>query len=369
MIDVRIYTIADLEERLQSGNFWTGDVVPITKHRALSQIRNPRARPNDVVLLVAYNDERVVGYIGVLPDSVFVSGEMRRIGWLTAWWANPDSKFAGIGLVLMAKALKIYGGAIGASGFSDAAKKVYESSKQFITITESVRMKLFVRANSYEFLPRKSPVLKNLGPLLRLLDFSLNIFCGLRLRLWKRRFGIGESCRLEYVAEVDSQTASFIGQLQGDELTKRGAAEINWIAQHPWVLASPIGTSDNGSFYFSSTARDSICLMVKVFSPEKAMIGFIMLRVINGHLTVPYCYMLENCADKILAVIGEHVVALQVHTVTVCRAELRDAIVRQSFPCVSRKSESRSWIIGNVFKAKLLEGLEMQDGDGDCAFC
>lgn len=362
------YTLADLAERLRSNNFWQGDVVPITKHRALSHIRNPRANPENVALLVAYDESRVVGYIGVLPDFVFLNGETRRIGWLTAWWADPRPKYAGIGFALMAKASQLYRGEVGASGFSDDAKKVYEASKQFVTIAESIRMRVFLRPNLRDLLPRKVPILHRAKGLIAIVDFFMNSFCNLRLQIWRSRFGIRKTLRVEYIAEVDSQTADFIAQFQGREISRRSTAEINWIAEHPWVLAAPIAGNGNRAFYFSTNARESDCFMVKVFSADKRMIGFVMLRLIDGNLTVPFCYMSKQYANEMFRVVGEHAVALGAHTLTICRAELRQSLSQLKFPYIARAKDSRSWILGNVYKAKIEGNFETQDGDGDCAF-
>jgi hypothetical protein len=343
-------------------------VAPITKHRALSHIRNPRARPEDIALLVAYDESRVVGYIGILPDLVFLNGETLRIGWLTAWWADPRPKYAGIGFLLMIKASQLYRGEVGASGFSDDAKKAYEASKQFVTIAENVRIRAFLRSNVRELIPRKAPALNRAKSVLAIVDFLINTFCNLRLQLWKSRFGIGETLRVEYIAEVDPQTADFIAQLQGREISRRSAFEINWIAQHPWVLAAPIAKKGGRTFYFSTTATESVCFMMKVFSGENTMIGFVMLRLIDGNLTVPLCYMPKQYANQMFRVIAEHAVALRAHSVTICRAELRESLTRLKFPCIARTKESRSWILGSAYKAKIQGEFETQDGDGDCAF-
>jgi hypothetical protein len=362
------YTLASLAERLRCNNFWQGDVLPITKHRALSHIRNPRANPEDVALLVAYDESRVVGYIGVLPDFVFLNGETRRIGWLTAWWADPRPKYAGIGFALMAKASQLYRGEIGASGFSDDAKKVYEGSKQFVTIAESIRMRVFLRPNIRDLLPRKMPILHRAKGLLAIVDFFMNPFCNLRLQLWRSRFGIRKTLRVEYIAEVDSQTADFIAQFQGREISRRSTAEINWIAENPWVLAAPVAGNGGSAFYFSSTARESICLMMKVFAANNMMIGFVMLRFIDGKLTIPFCYMPKQYANHMFRVIAEHAIALRAHTLTICRAELRESLIQLKFPCIARTKESRSWMVGTVYGTNGRGEFEIQDGDGDCAF-
>jgi hypothetical protein len=340
----------------------------MTKHRALSQIRNPRASLEDVALLVAYDESRVIGYIGVLPDLVFLNGGTQRIGWLTAWWADPRPEYAGMGFQLMLKALQLYRGEIGASGFSDDAKKVYEASKQFVTIAERIRIRTVLRSNLRELVPRKAPVLSRVKGLLAIFDFLINTFCNLRLELWKWRFGIRETLGVEYIAEVDSQTADFIAQHQGNEISKRSAPEINWIAQYPWVLAAPLAKKGDRTFYFSTTARESICLMMKVFSADRIMIGFVMLRLIDGNLTIPFCYMPKEYADQVFRVIGEHAVALRAHMLTICRTELSESLARLKFPCIARIKESRSWVLGKAYKAKIRGEFEMQDGDGDCAF-
>jgi hypothetical protein len=73
-------------------------------------------------------------------------------------------------------------------------------------------------------------------------------------------------------------------------------------------------------------------------------------------------------SDQVFRVIGEHAVALRVHTLTICRKELRESLIRLKFPRIATRKESRSWILGNVYKRKLPGEFEMQDGDGDCAF-
>ncbi len=71
MMEIKAFTVADLKTALVSEDFWLTETLPITKHRALSYSRNPRAEEDDLVLLVAYQDNRVIGYLGILPDKIF----------------------------------------------------------------------------------------------------------------------------------------------------------------------------------------------------------------------------------------------------------------------------------------------------------
>ncbi len=365
---IKEYRLSDLAELVHSKGFWRGEVIPITKHRALAQIKNPRARQEDVILLIAYDDDRICGYIGVLPEVIFLDGKAHRIGWLTAWWRKPELKYKGIGSSLMLQASNLYHGAVGGSAPSNAARKVFEASEQFVTINESTEVRVLIRANTQEMLPRKFPTLKKFRRFLAAFDHLVNIFWEARLRIWKWRHSISGKLRLEYIAEVDAETSDFVRQLQDRDLHKRGAPELNWIAKYPWVLPAPLEQGHSKSYYFSATAKESACFMLKVYDSKGVMIGFIMLRLINGQLKVPYCYMQDDHVEEIFRVIGEHAVTLRVSSLTISRPELRESLRRLRFPCLARMKRLKSWMIGNVYGNKVSGQFEIQDGDGDCAF-
>jgi hypothetical protein len=271
--------------------------------------------------------------------------------------------------MLMIKASQLYRGEVGASGFSDDARKVYQGSKQFVTLAESVKTRALLRSNICELIPRKAPALNRAKGVLAIFDFLINTVCNLRLQLWKFRFGIGKTLRMEYIAEVDSETGDFIAQLQGREISGRSASEMNWIARHPWVLAAPIAKKGERTFYFSAIARESNCFMMKVFSADNRMIGFIMLRLIDGNLTVPFCYNSKQYASEMFRVIGGQAVALRAHTLTICRTELRESLTKLRFPYIARTKESRSWILGNAYKAKIQESSKCRTGTATVRLC
>jgi hypothetical protein len=108
-----------------------------------------------VALLVAYDGDRICGYIGVLPELIFLEGRAHTVGWLTTWWTRPDLKYAAIGFVLMLQACEVYQGAVGGSAPTQAASKVLDASKRFMTVSKQPELRLLVRANTREMLVRK----------------------------------------------------------------------------------------------------------------------------------------------------------------------------------------------------------------------
>ena len=73
-VDIKSYTIGDIEGLLPDYKFWELDPLPITKHRIVSQIRNTRASKDDLALVVAFENGCIVGYGGVFPDRVYING-------------------------------------------------------------------------------------------------------------------------------------------------------------------------------------------------------------------------------------------------------------------------------------------------------
>ncbi len=368
MVEIKQYTLADLSELVHSNSFWNGDLIPITKHRALSQVKNPRAHPEDVVLLVARDGDTICGFTGVLPDLIFLPEETLRVGWLTAWWRKPGSRYAGIGSKLLMRALELYQGAICVEPPSESARKVLERSGQFVTLQENTEVRAIIRVNTRSILSRKIPALKKFGLFLGLPDSLANIFCRARLRFWTARHGISGALRVEYITAVDPETADFVNKLRDHDLHRMGAPELNWIAQSPWILTAPLKEGTVKNYYFSATAKESLCLMIKILESKGSLIGFAILTLINGHLRVPYCYMQPEHADEVFRVIGEHAVALRAESLTLGRSELKASMRRLRFPCLLRSQRLRRWTIGNLYAGKVTRCAQIQDGAGDCAF-
>jgi len=130
-MEIKALTVADLKTALLSEDFWETKILPITKHRAISYCHNPRADQDDPVLLVAYQDGQVIGYLGILPDTIFANEAVHKLGWLTSWWVDPSFATTGVGTVLLFKALNAYQQQLGVSGSSGEARKVLDATQKF----------------------------------------------------------------------------------------------------------------------------------------------------------------------------------------------------------------------------------------------
>ena len=317
------------------------------------------------MLLVAYDSDEVVGHLGVLPDRIYVGLNQERLGWLTAWWANPDRKFAGVGLMLLMRALKLYNGRLGASGFSDDARRVYDATKRFVPIEDRHGMCGFARLNLGSLFRRRHPSLGKLRVALRMVDGAVNAHMHLRQLLWQKRHRMPHSCEVEYLTEVDQEAEEFIQRHSSEELTRRGARELNWIMRYPWIVCAPVAPAS--SFHFSSQAERYSVHWAKIYMGGESLAAVLMLTVIDGHMIVPYCYHIGHA--RLLARLLCHILVQQrAERLTIYRPELVEAISTLRFPWLKVIQKRRTWIGTRECAGLGTREFMMQDGDGDCAF-
>ena len=93
--------LKELGEYIYSDAYIRSDYIAISKQRALSQQRNPRARPEDVVLVLVYEAEELVAYLGVFVDDLHFQTGIEHVGWLSCMWVNPKMRGKGIAKKLL----------------------------------------------------------------------------------------------------------------------------------------------------------------------------------------------------------------------------------------------------------------------------
>jgi len=368
-VRVETYTLAKLRGLLADPEYWRRDVLPITRHRALSHVNNPRAREDDVVLLAAYQGCRVVAYLGILPDRVFLRGQAHRFGWLTGWWRDPALAGDPIAALLLLGALQNWDGWVGVSSCTRAAATGYSRSNRFTTVQELRGVKMWLRL-SHSFSRQRGPAAHVKWAALAARDCVVN--CDLAARRFLGRFvrrrALRTDAEVEYVTEIDEETAGFIEANREDELTRRGAPELSWIAKYPWVLTAPLQDRNRARYAFSSACRRFERLNVKVLSSGNEMIGFVMLRLRDRDLAVPYVYWRDGALDEIARVVLSHMEPLAAWSLTVFNQNLANKLIRIARPYMRRRGCVRRWVVAKRCEELLAGRCVLQDGDGDCAF-
>ncbi len=367
-MEIKAFTVADLKAALASEDFWLTETLPITKHRALSYSRNPRAGENDPVLLVAYQDKRVIGYLGIIPDKIFVDDAVYKLGWLTSWWVDPSFATAGVGAILLFKALNAYDQYIGISGGSREARKALHASQRFMALKPLQGLDIRLRLNLTRDIPRRLPALKLFRGLFKIFDVMLDEAGNFRSFCWQRRNSPSLHLTFEYISTIDEEAGRFIQQHHQHDLTRKEKSDLSWIMKNPWILSAPFKDSASQRYYFSSRADRFWYLGVKVFEPPTEMIGFFLLKVRDDRMSVVYAFFDSRHAAAITAAAFHHALATDVSILSLYDEQLIAGFSALRCPRWSAEKKSRGFSLSKAFADISPANCRLQGGDGDLAF-
>ena len=144
---LRVVKKKEMGQLLKEEQLWNHTFLSITKHRLLAHQHNPTAGDDDVVLILAYLGDEIVGYMGAFIDNIRIDGKIDNIAWLSTWWVHPKTKGTGIGRSILQEMYAQQEGKIGISQFTPSAKRVYEKSGYFHDLKNSEGIKYVLRSN------------------------------------------------------------------------------------------------------------------------------------------------------------------------------------------------------------------------------
>ncbi|MBS1595517.1 MAG: GNAT family N-acetyltransferase [Bacteroidetes bacterium] len=364
-MEITTYNAAQLHEFIRSDEFRSMPVIPISTPRAISHMYNPRAESDDVLLIIARDAGRMVGYLGVLPDKIFNErSEAHRCGWLSCMWVDPEVRGKGIAKKLIGTAFDTYHDHILVTEFTPEAQGLYDRSGHFNALRTNDGLRCYLRFNLHEVLPKKNERYKKLVPVLAVVDALANISINMRLRARSPRTS---SLIFEPVANVDEEISALIQSYSPYSFERRDRAELNWIKEYPWLVTG--AEEESKKYHFSVNATRFENRFIKVMEGE-TLRGFMHLTIRDNHLKIPYVFL----ADKHIPDALEHIYDLMIgqclNMLTVLHPSIVNYLQKHSSPFVYKRSIKRNYIITKTLDAHFSDhaSLRIQDGDADCAF-
>ncbi len=367
-MDIKLYKLKDLKIQLETKSLWNEGNVPISKHKVVSLIHNPRGDDEDTVLITGSKENNIIGYLCILPDKIFIGGKEQKFGWLSAWWVAPEERKSRLGVILLISAMKAWDYNIGNSDFTNEAKAVLDSINKFFTLKEFNECKYLIRFNLHELFPSKYTNLKPIKFIFSSIDFIGNLFIDMKLKIIKRKILKRNNFSYEYISEIDAETNEFIEKYRKNELIARGMDELNLITKYPWVINAPADDMISKRYSFLSVAKSFYYLQIKVFNDKNDMIGFLLLRKRNSELSIPYCYLNDEYKTDVLKVLILHICMLRANMFIIKNDELTTYLKDVKIPHIYLKKNKRYAYITTKFKDIDFSKYHLQDGDGDAAF-
>lgn len=343
----RSYTVAELEDWLfhQADNGLSDAVI--ARPRALAFVRNPHARPDDVALVVVFNEKKEpVGYTGAFAEQWVHPVIPERYFWGSTQWMDPQYRGKGISWKMMRQ-------------IKDAVNDRYislDSSAASCRLDEK-------QGSIISYYPRYFFVLRGNGKSVK--SIVKNMLSNLSLKKTLRNLA-GYCYTNRYVALIDDETYSFIVEHGDKDLFLRKKDFLNWQMRYPFVI--PTGednTVDVESCEFGGYVKRGQTMMVQVVVDGR-MCGFYVLRVLNAVCSMAYLYYEEALRNQVFASVTRNIICMKdVFKFQTFSKDLYDFMkqvgVRSQFSktCV----ENISLTVPTGFEVDAT--LRIQGGDGD----
>ncbi|MEO8516585.1 MAG: GNAT family N-acetyltransferase, partial [Flavobacterium sp.] len=291
MNELKIIYKKDVPSLLKDAEFWNHSFLSISKHRLYAHYKNPNCNDDDVVLLLAYQNNELVGYMGIFIDKIVLDGTEDKIGWLSTWWVHPKTKGSGIGREILDKMYAINNGKIGISQFTPSAKRVYDKSNYFVSLKESNGIKAVLRSNFVFVFPKLFPWTEKLKKGINLLDAFLNIGIDFKLNIQKITLKKQlKNVSLEYLNIIDDEVSDIINKFNKNHISPKNDLFFEWLKAYFWVQEAPLLEMTNKSKYeFSIYDKSFNVYFLKVIENGRC-IGFLVLQKRNNVVKLLFSY-------------------------------------------------------------------------------
>lgn len=368
MIEIKKIRLSELESFVQSDLYKQLSDKPISIQRVNSYINNPRGDMNDYVLFMAFENAELVGYRTILADKLFVGEKEYRFGWFSGNWVRSDKRRMGISTLIFDEVVKEWDGRLMFTNYAPESKAMYDKTSCFELLHEKQGARFYMRSPLSELLPPRSIFFKRVKFLLQVIDFIVNMLLGIRL-LFRGRAFKDEVFSFEFVLGLDEELSNFIDRNKFKIGTNRQVKELEWIDNFPWVVKASSDHKMDDGYHFSSVSQYVERKYVKFFRSGE-LVGYMMLFLKDNKISIPYLFGSNFDLSLVLNIITEQVVEKKLSYLTIYHKSLMDELERNSRSFFFIKKMSQKYFITQSFKKELdlIDGVNFNDGDGDCVF-
>jgi len=360
-MQIESYNRAELQELIDSDFYKNLNQIPISYHRAMSHIQNPDTHEDDELLWAAYENEQLLGYVGVLPGYANINQERKKIFWLSCFWVDESLRNGNLASILFFPLIKRYKDQLFVSNFLPDMEKMYQSLGVFKPSLLKSGSQFYCKSCLSNILPVRFPKIRFLKPLLRVIDFSVNLLLSFGKLFYKP---LTFHSKIVFDINFDADFQSFINTFyKKNDHIERFSEHFDWILNFPWVLE---GKPDKKSkqYYFSSKSEQFYYDSVKFIKNNK-LSAFLLLKIRDRKLTVSYVFAEDDIIDDITAYILQKVLDENLIMITAFDERISNKIRKHRIRYIFERFCKRAYIFPKT--QNILPDV-FQEGDGDNVF-
>ena len=356
------YNAGRLKEFIESAEYRSMSVVPVSYHRARSWLNNPRMSPGDLLMYTVYEGEEMVAYRCILPDR---HGDV-RFGWMSGNWVTPKKRRMGIASLLFEEAFGDWKGLLMYTNYAPESKAVYDKTGSFELYSESQGMRYYFRSAAAVLLGRKGGYFRLMQPVLALSDRFINTWQDARLSAALKRIKPG-LLMAEPLEGMDEETFEFLSAHNRLGFCLRDPETFKWIQCYPWIIE---GGMKDRRYFFSSTAIQFKNTYLKVLDKGGGIDAFLMLTRKGDKMTIPYACFAGQGSQAGIKILDHYLAGSGISYFTTYNPEVLMLMKNSSLPLLGKRKMTQKYFATRELKQRLPEssGIYFQDGDGDAVF-
>ncbi len=349
-----------------SGSLWQNlSPKPITSLRAISQFHNPRAKADDLALIIAHENNQLIVLAGMLPDYIQGNPEL-PVCTNSCWWADTQ-KGRPLAVPLFLKAFAAYNQRMFMTDCTPHTIKILQKTNWFEFPEVNPGVRGFLKFSFSEIIPQKFPALQPFKPVFKVADTFMNFFLLPYYNFWKSKFREQQPTTTT-VSELDDELYEFIESHSENEFVRRSGRDLEWILRFSWISQETESIDKEKIDYpFSHIVRSFEQYMLKI-SQQDRTVGLILISLRDGHMKVPYVYFEKENAVEVLGEIYLQALQKGVTTLTIFHPELARKMQAGRYPFIFKKKIKRLVAIPKSLTEFYHKYNHLQDGDGDVAF-
>lgn len=358
---IKTYNKNELREFIDSDFYAVLSKVPISPHRALSQINNPYSGDDDILLWVAYENAAVMGYIGVLPDRWNTSDQQNDICWLSCFWVDEKHRKGDVASMLMMSVLRAHRHQLLISNFLFALEDDYSKMGIFHPVVYKQGFDYYIRARFTKLIVSRYPALEKLETVIQLAETLVNQVFSFWKWLHPR---LKVSPNIYSDERFDELLDEFlINYTRENNLNQRNASYFKWIFENRWVKE---GKRDKQSerYFFSSVSDRFRYIPVRIYDNHE-LCGFAFLKVRDNTLTVSFLYAGEKYLNDLAAYIFNIAKSEQIDLITCYDIRLCRFLQRLKSRFILKRKRRQPYLLPLSLSCS---ASALQEGEGDSVF-
>lgn len=357
-MQIKSYNRKELGDYIQSDFFRTLPEIPISIHRAISQINNPYCSNEDILLWAAYENGLLIGYVGVLPD---VIGLNNKVYWLSCFWVHETFRNDNLASLLFFSLVKQYKNQLFISNFLFSLEKTYQSLGIFQPTQYNYGSTFFINFCFTEILQARFPKIKVLRPIFDLIEKIFNLTLKTRKIFFKNKKNT-----LDIIEDknLNEEFQSFLNAyFNSNETVARTIEHFRWIFTFPWIIEGK-KNKESERYFFSSMSYQFEYKLLKIYSQQK-LEGIVLLKTRDKNMSISYLYTYDSHIRELSDYLLKLAISENINTITVFDKRLISKLLNRRNNFIYIKDTKRPYIFPQNFK---IDSSVFQEGDGDSVF-